>query len=132
MKRKDIKCPYCGANAVIRSASVVHGERAKDELLCVCSRYPKCDSYVGVHKHSKQPFGTLADKNLRRKRQNAHLALDGLWQSGLMQRWQAYVWLQAKLGLNKQQTHIALFSEYLCDEVISLCNDALRNNNLAA
>ena len=33
-------------------------------------------------------------------------------------------WLQAKLGLDARQTHIGQFSEYMCEQVISLCQQA--------
>lgn len=69
-------------------------------------------------------MGTLANGDLRHKRILAHRALDTLWKSGHMEKWQAYVWLQAKLGLNSQQTHIAKFSEFMCDQVIAICAEA--------
>ena len=49
MKRAYVKCPYCGAQAMLRPAHVVHGDQAKQgQYLYVCNRYPKCDAYVGV------------------------------------------------------------------------------------
>ena len=38
-----------------------------------------------------------------------------------MEKWAAYVWLQAKLGLDESQAHIGMFSEQMCEQVISLC-----------
>lgn len=126
MKRVTIKCPYCGAQAMLRPASVVYGNAAKskESHLYICSRWPKCDAYVGAHKKDLSPMGTLANGDLRHKRILAHRALDTLWKSGHMEKWQAYVWLQAKLGLNSQQTHIAKFSEFMCDQVIAICAEA--------
>ena len=73
MKRVNIKCPYCGARAFLRPASVVYGERAAPgSKLYVCGNYPACDSYVAAHRTSQLPMGTLADKQLRRERQAAH------------------------------------------------------------
>ena len=70
MKRVNIKCPYCGARAFLRPASVVYGERAAPgSKLYVCGNYPACDSYVAAHRTSQLPMGTLADKQLRRERQ---------------------------------------------------------------
>ena len=132
MKKKTIKCPYCGAQAVIRPASVVHGESAWEEFLCVCSRYPACDSYVGVHTKTMQPKGTLANGDLRHKRIMAHKAFNLFWTSGLMSKWQAYKWLQAKFGLNANQAHIGKFSEIMCDELISICKQAGENNTRLA
>jgi len=127
LKKNTVKC-HCGAHAVLRPASFVHGENAIGEYLYVCSRYPACDSYVGVHKKSRAPLGTLAGKELRGKRIQAHRVFNQLWMSGIMQKWQAYKWMQAKLGLNSDQAHIAKFSEYMCGELISICEQALQNN----
>lgn len=131
MKKNIVKC-HCGAHAVLRPAGYVHGDNARDEYLYVCARYPVCDSYVGVHQKTKKPLGTLAPKTLRIKRMQAHRVFNRLWESGLMKKWQAYVWMQAKLGLNSEQAHIARFSEYMCDLLITECTQVLRNNRLAS
>lgn len=128
MKKNTVKC-HCGAHAVLRPASVVYGSKANNEYLYVCARYPACDSYVGVHKKSLKPLGTLADRELRSKRIQAHKVFNQLWMSGMMQKWQAYKWMQAKLGLNSEQAHIAKFSVYMCDELISICEQVLKNNH---
>ena len=123
MKRINIKCPYCGSRAYLQPSSVVYGDRADDveANLYVCARYPACDAYVAAHKDTLLPMGTLADRNLRRKRMEAHSALNRLISSGLMNRKQAYRWLQIQLGLPESETHIAKFSELRCQKVISLC-----------
>ena len=41
-----------------------------------------------------------------------------------MEKWEVYIWLQAKLGPDAHQTHIGQFSEYMCEQVISLCQQA--------
>ena len=132
MKKKSVKCPYCGANAVIRPASVVHGDSAREEFLYVCTRYPACDSYVGVHQKTLKPKGTLANGDLRHKRILAHKAFNRFWESGLMEKWQAYKWLQAKFGLNENQAHIGKFSDFMCDELIAACEQVMKNNRRIA
>lgn len=131
MKKNIVKC-HCGARAMLRPASVVYDDNAKKEYLYICSRYPACDSYVGVHKKSLKPLGTLADKKLRIKRIQAHRAFNHIWESGLMKKWQAYKWMAAKFGLNTQQAHIAKFSEYMCDELIALCKKNFQNAKIAS
>lgn len=132
-KRKQIRCPYCGAKATLRPSSAVYGDAAKtDGYLYVCDRYPKCDSYVGAHKRSKLPMGILANGDLRNKRIQAHKAFDWMWKSGLMTKWQAYKWMQGKLDLSDEQAHIAMFSEYMCDRLIAECNKAYANQQMAA
>ena len=123
MKRVNLKCPYCGAQALLRPASVIYGKRAADPAApyYVCARYPACDSYVAAHKSSRLPMGTLANAELRHKRIQAHAAFDRLWESGLMNKRQAYLWLQAKLDLPEQEAHIGKFSMFRCEQVIQLC-----------
>ena len=69
-------------------------------------------------------MGTLANGDLRHKRILAHRALEHLQQSRHMEKWEVYIWLQAKLGLNDQQAHIGMFSDGMCDEVLRLCYKA--------
>lgn len=42
MKQKQIKCPYCHANASLRPASVVYGlnRRSQGKFLYLCDRWP--------------------------------------------------------------------------------------------
>ena len=48
-QKKSIRCPYCGGTAILRDASFVYGEKSYGGKVYVCSNYPKCDAYVGVH-----------------------------------------------------------------------------------
>lgn len=121
MKRANIKCPYCGAQASLRPASVVRSHAAPGEEVYVCARYPACDAYVAAHRESHLPMGTLADRSLRWKRRQAHIALNQLWEQGLMTRKEAYRWLQVQLGLPESEAHIGHFSAYRCEQVIGLC-----------
>lgn len=124
MKRVKIKCPYCGSQALLRLASVVYGPKASDPAApyFICARFPACDSYVAAHRDTRLPMGTLANSELRRKRIEAHRAFGHLWESGLMTKKQAYLWLQAKLDLPEREAHIGKFSTFRCEEVIRLCN----------
>lgn len=121
MKRTNIKCPYCGAQAFLRPASTVRSQASLDEEVYVCARYPTCDAYVSAHRESHMPMGTLANKQLRHKRRQAHIALNQLWEQGYMTRKEAYRWLQVQLGLPESEAHIGRFSEYRCEQVIALC-----------
>ena len=82
MKRINIKCPYCGSQALLRPASLVHKHAAPGEEVYVCARFPTCDAYVSAHRDSHLPMGTLADRPLRQKRRQAHIALNRLWEQG--------------------------------------------------
>lgn len=129
-KQKRITCPYCGAPAILRKASYVHGEHSKEEFLYVCSHYPKCNSYVGVHTGTKIPKGTLANPELRNKRIKTHKVFDLLWKEKLMTKKEAYRWMEYTMCLPKNTGHIANFSDYRCNELIRICKDLLRNNHI--
>lgn len=128
MKRVNIKCPYCRSSAHLRPASLVYGDHAEDPnaKLYVCDRYPACDAYVAAHRDTLLPMGTLADRQLRRKRMEAHSSMDRLVRSGLMNRKQVYRWLQLQMGLPESEMHIGKFSEFRCQKVIELCNSFLQ------
>lgn len=132
MKRINIKCPYCSSKAHLRPASVVHKQAAPGEEVYVCARFPACDAYVSAHRDSHLPMGTLADKSLRKKRRQAHIALNRLWEQGLMTRKEAYRWLQVQLGLPESEAHIGHFSAYRCEQVIDLCGRFSRTSQRAA
>lgn len=51
-----------------------------------------------------------------------------LWESGLMQKTEAYRWLQVQVGLPQEEAHIAKFSEFRCEEVIQLCRKFCAQN----
>ena len=99
MRRINITCPACGSKAYLRPASVVYGDKAPDPdaKYYVCGRYPACDCYVAAHRKTMLPMGTLADKALRKKRHDAHVALDSLWKNGVMSRKEAYRLLQLSI-----------------------------------
>lgn len=62
---KEVICPYCRAKAELRDSEFVYGDRNYGKIY-VCSNYPICDAYVGVHKGTQdKPKGTLANAELR-------------------------------------------------------------------
>lgn len=128
--RQSIKCPYCGRTAVLRKASYVYKERALDEYLYVCSGYPECDAYVGVHAGTFLPKGSLANGDLRHKRILAHRMFDSIWRNGIFTRRDAYKWMQDTFSLSNTQAHIGQFSDYRCERLIQECKKVLLNNNI--
>ena len=55
-----MRCPYCGASVVYRSADGIYQNNDKGAMLYVCSHYPACDAYVRVHAGTKLPVGSIA------------------------------------------------------------------------
>ena len=112
---EKLYCPYCGRMAVLRPAKHVYGSRNLDSgnYLYVCSGYPSCDSYIGVHKKTMRPMGTLANGALRHKRIEAHRALNQVVNSGMM---------------TQKDMHIGKFSEYRCEETARECKALLEQH----
>lgn len=127
-KKQELRCSYCGSPAVLRPASEIYHDSNRKGYVYACSHYPVCDAYVSVFPGSKIPMGTLADGALRKKRILAHRAFDQLWKSGIFSRDQAYQWIADRLGLTRKQAHIALFSDYLCEQVILESHKVIENN----
>lgn len=118
-KIKNVECPYCHRPAVLRSAAEIYGAKAhRSEMVYACSGYPWCDAYVGVHSHSKEPMGTLANSELRRQRARAHQVFDQLWQTGPFTRKGAYQLLRLRFGLTKEEAHIGMFDGDMCEQTI--------------
>lgn len=122
-------CPYCGRRSVLRPAEYIYGEDTitPGSYLYVCSGYPSCKAYVGVLEGTKKPKGSLADPELRNKRIRAHRALEKIVNAGCMSRKDVYLWLACRLNLPEEQTHIGIFSDYLCEQVIRECEAVTSN-----
>ena len=118
MKQKQIRCPYCGSIAILRDASYVYGNKAKDGKLYVCSHFPQCNSYVGVHPGTTNAKGKLANKELRQKRIQAHRVFDQIWLNHIFTKSEAYRWIADKFCLTAKEAHIGEFSTYMCDQLI--------------
>ena len=129
-KMKDMKCPYCGRRAILRNASYVYKDHTSEKLLYVCSAYPECDSYVGVHAGTLLPKGTLANGDLRHKRIKTHKLFDAIWKNGILSRKDAYRWMQDTFCLSDHQAHIGQFSDYRCDCLMAECKKVLQNNRI--
>ena len=130
MKKQMIRCPYCGSPAILKDASYVYGDNSYGGKIYVCSHYPACDSYVGVHQGTTLPKGSLADRTLRKKRVQAHRIFDQLWRQGIFSRQDAYRWLADKFCLEIRQAHIGNFSDYMCDQLIKEASKVLQNNHI--
>lgn len=120
-----MRCPYCGKPVVYRSAEGIYKEQGKDTMLYVCAGYPKCDAYVRVHKGTKIPVGTMADRKLRALRQKTHFHFDQLYKKGVMSRQDAYQWLSALISAPLSEAHIGRLGEYYCNLIIDASDKML-------
>lgn len=74
--------------------------------------------------------GTLANRELRQKRIQAHRIFDQIWQQGILSKPEAYRWVADKFCLTDKQAHIGQFSNYMCDQLIRESADVLKNNHI--
>ena len=75
-------CPVCGARAQIKFRDWVglkHRKGAGNKVL-ICDNYPKCDTYVGIHRHTMEPLGRMADSHTRFLRYRAHTLMDAIFE----------------------------------------------------
>jgi hypothetical protein len=94
----------------------------------------ECGAYVGSHKKTGRPMGTLANKNLRALRVQAHISFDSVWKqktktdnvSNRFARSLGYAWLSNELDIPLRKCHIGMFGETLCIKTIKLCRDYLK------
>ena len=112
------RCPYCGSHSILKSADGIYRRNDQNTMLYVCSRFPACDSYVRVHPGTKIPVGTMANRELRALRNEAHRNFDQLHKRGLMSKEDAYHWLASVLAAPLGQAHIGYLGEYYCRQVI--------------
>lgn len=121
-----MRCPYCGGSVVFRSADGIYRDNSNGTMLYVCSHYPECDAYVRVRDGTRIPVGTMADRKLRMLRKTAHDYFDQLYQSGLMEKQEAYQWLSHLIDAPLSEAHIGYLGEYYCRLVIDECRKLLK------
>lgn len=93
--------------------------------LCVCG------AYCGAHRDTLKPFGTPADLETRRARQDAHAAFDPLWRrkmakEGISQtkaRGKGYKWLAAQIGMDPKLCHIGEMTAADARRVVEACRN---------
>lgn len=119
MKKPTVICPYCGRAARLVDSARVYG--TSYGKIWLCSGWPICDAYVGVHSCTHAPLGRLANPELRAAKKAAHAVFDPLWKRGMMSRSEAYTWLAEQLGISMDECHIGMFDVDLCKRVCCAC-----------
>ena len=104
-----MKCPYCKKEAVWTDNSAVYGRSyGNSTMIWICV---PCNAYVGCHKNTKEPLGTIANAYLRGLRRDCHRVFDPIWKSGRMTRKDAYDYYSKKYN---RDFHIATMDEEQC------------------
>ena len=122
---RDVRviCQYCKDRAILTDSAVVYNGRSYGPIW-YCSR---CDAFVGCHRNSRKckPLGTLANRELRAKRRQAHDAFDQFWRSGFGRK-RLYKELADWMRIPVQKCHIGMFAVQECDQVIKFCRERKR------
>lgn len=112
--KHEVICRYCDKKTKRLTSLEFYG---KNYGTYVYSCTP-CDAYVGSHKHSKKPLGTVANNYLRELRRMTHRSIDGYWKSKQMTRKDMYYQLSLFMGLPYRETHVGMFDEEQCKKII--------------
>lgn len=107
-------CPCCGKQAQWVDNSQIYGRRYGKSYMAYLCR--DCDAYVGCHNNTRDPLGTMANKELRNARCAAHAVLDQLWKSREMTRGDVYRWLAKTFGYD---VHIGGSDLQQCQAIIN-------------
>ena len=110
-----MNCRYCNGNVSVKDSSILY--KQSYGLIHICD---SCGAFVGCHKGTSNPLGTLANAELRELRKQAHEVFDSLWKTKRMSRGQAYKWLSKELNKPQELTHIGMFEIEDCRKVIGL------------
>lgn len=112
-------CPYCGKTSVLVGGLIIypHRQDLAGKRFFNCA---PCQAYVGCHQDTGEPFGRLADAELRKAKMAAHAAFDPLWRSKRMSRNTAYQRLSVAMGISQEETHIGMFDLERCKQVVKL------------
>ncbi|MNW28155.1 hypothetical protein D3C74_49700 [compost metagenome] len=113
------KCDNCGSEVEMVSSREFYGVDYGNNVY----RCTSCDSYVGTHRNSSIPLGTLADAELRSLRRECHQLFDPVWKIGNVKRSRAYKWLALKMKLPKEKAHIGMFNKDQCRRLIDILDE---------
>jgi len=122
-------CPYCQKPAELVTGRVLYPRCWGDVARKNFFRCAPCSAWVGVHEGTLQPFGRLANAELRTVRQHAHNAFDRLWEGKMLRdgcskgkaREAGYQWLAAQLGIPRADCHIGMMDVEMCTRVVQVC-----------
>lgn len=110
-----VKCPYCGKKAKYCENKEIYGKNYGKSYMCYFCE--PCNAYIGCHNNTRQPLGTLANRELRQWRIKAHNHIDPIWKSGKLSRGQVYARLKYNFG---RQIHIGESDLETCKKIVTL------------
>lgn len=110
-----LKCSYCDKEAELVNSTEIYGQGRDYGWFWLCKL---CGAFVGCHKGTKKPMGTLANKEIRELRKQAHALFDPIWRSRQMTRKQAYRRMAEILAVDSDEAHISMLSKDNLEKLI--------------
>ena len=90
-------CPFCKKEAPwVENKEIYNGKNYGKSYMCYYCK--PCDAYVGCHNNTKQPLGTMANKEMREWRKKVHAKIDPLWKNGGIKRKHLYARITKAIG----------------------------------
>lgn len=129
-------CPYCGKQTEFVDSSEIYGKSYGMVYLC-----RECDAYVGFYKGTDIALGRLANKQLRKDKNEAHFYFDKIFTTGIIhklcpislhgenRRNKAYRWLSEKMKIHMGFCHIGMFDIEECRKVVEICKPLIEQYN---
>jgi hypothetical protein len=127
-------CPYCNSDIIYVDSIKIY--RRSHGMIYLCSDYPLCMSWVGVHPGTHYPLGRLANKELRKLKKIVHSWFDPIWKYLLKSNiinpntnelfWKhearndTYKWLAFKMNIKIDDCHIGMFDIEQCKQAIEI------------
>jgi len=116
-------CPYCNKEAVWTENKAIYGKNYGKSYMCYYCK--PCDAYVGCHKNSRKPLGTMANAELREWRRKAHATFDPIWKNRSQKgRGKLYAEISRHFG---HEIHIGECDIGYCRAVIEWCEQKMKS-----
>ena len=93
---KIVICPKCNKEAPWVENKERYGRNYGKSYMCYYCK--PCGTYVGCHNNTRNPLGTMADRETMNWRMKTHSLIDPLWKSGKISRGKVYKKLQDIIG----------------------------------
>jgi len=113
------ECPYCKGEVVLTENDALYGRKIYKNNNCNIYLCFACMASIGTHMDGITPLGTMADKELKTLRKQAHDLFDPFWNSKA-QRDALYKWLAKRLGIKPEDCHFGHFDKECVRRAIAI------------
>lgn len=88
----------------------------------MCYYCKDCEAYVGCHNNTREPLGTMANKELRYWRIKTHEKIDGYWKANICTRSRIYKILKQ---IFKGEIHVGSSDINMCKAIIKATDEKI-------